>query len=237
MFHVKGIPCLILFDQKGNYLSGDGRKIISMDQHGEYYPWTDISALEAEAGVGEDATPTLSQLDHNFLQYGMQLFGLTLNKEHQAGRLDDLSLRRNIELILALTNLINVVPRGKDRTCGVPPLLSMERNLALTRFPKGELFVSGADLKVPDVERYAGKVWVPQHPVVANLLGVPEKYDRIISTFLISHLGCSRWTRCCLLWRSARPFAVECWSAPASLAHHREPCCKFKSWRSSRRFS
>lgn len=45
MFQIKGIPTLILFDQKGNFLSADGRKILSMDQKGDHYPWNDISAL------------------------------------------------------------------------------------------------------------------------------------------------------------------------------------------------
>jgi nucleoredoxin len=45
MFQIKTVPTLILFDQKGNFLSADGRKILSMDQKGEHYPWSDISAL------------------------------------------------------------------------------------------------------------------------------------------------------------------------------------------------
>ena len=34
-FQVKGIPTLILFDEKGKMITTEGRKVISMDQQGK----------------------------------------------------------------------------------------------------------------------------------------------------------------------------------------------------------
>lgn len=43
----------------------------------------------------------------------------------------------------------------------------------LTKFPLGDMMIEGNG--IPSVERFAGPAWKPQHPVVANLLQVPEK--------------------------------------------------------------
>lgn len=59
MFGVKGIPTLILFDEKGKMITSEGRKVISMDQQGDHFPWSDLSSLEEKAGLGDDSAPIL----------------------------------------------------------------------------------------------------------------------------------------------------------------------------------
>jgi hypothetical protein len=92
--------------------------------------------LEAEAGVLEESHPSLTQLDVKFIQYGISLFGLTTNKEHKAGRLNDLGLRRIIEFLDSLSGLVNSVPHS-GTIDGLPPSLRLERAIPFTKYPKG----------------------------------------------------------------------------------------------------
>lgn len=119
---VKGIPTLVLFDEKGRMITTEGRKVISMDQQGmryseipskyagEHFPWHDLSALEEEAGLVDDASPVLKQVDVKLLHLGLQQFALRANKEARSGRIESLVLRRVKRLIDVIGNLISVVP-------------------------------------------------------------------------------------------------------------------------------
>lgn len=69
----------------------------------------------------------------------MQIFGLTSNKEHSAGRLSDLGLRRVIEFLDSLSGLVNAVPQA-GKIEGLPPPLHMERSIPFTKFPQGNDF-------------------------------------------------------------------------------------------------
>lgn len=139
----------------------------------------------------------------------MQLFGLTTNKEHKAGRLNDFGLRRIIEFLDSLSGLVNAIPQI-GRIEGMPPSLHMERSIPFTKFPKGkyyfpfhftksikflgELFITN-DNQIPNVDKYCGKAWIPQHPVVANLLNVPEmvnSVDEALLAFEECHLVCNK---------------------------------------------
>lgn len=56
---------------------------------------------------------------------------------------------------------------------GLPAKIHVDRIVELTKFPLGDMMTEGGG--VPSVEQYAGPAWKPQHPVVANLLQVPDK--------------------------------------------------------------
>lgn len=58
----------------------------------------------------------------------------------------------------------------------------------------GELFISN-DGSIPNVDKYCGKAWTPQHPVVANLLSVPEavhSVEEALLAFEECHVVCNK---------------------------------------------
>lgn len=70
-----------------------------------------MSALEEEAGLGDDASPVLKQVDVKLLKLGLKQFALRANKETSTGRMDGLVLRRVKRLIDVIQDLISVIPK------------------------------------------------------------------------------------------------------------------------------
>lgn len=88
-------------------------KYFALIRIGEHYPWSDLSALEEEAGLGDDASPVLKQVDVKLLTLGLKQFALRANKEATAGRMEGLVLRRVKRLIDAIECLMAVIPQVK----------------------------------------------------------------------------------------------------------------------------